>query len=62
MKVNLKCAKCRSEKFEVPARPNDNSKITCGKCGAVETYGKIMKTVSDQVAKDLQRQLGKMFK
>ena len=34
MKVTLKCAKCGSDKFEVPARPNNNSKVTCGKCGA----------------------------
>ncbi|AGN83346.1 MULTISPECIES: ECs_2282 family putative zinc-binding protein [Pseudomonas] len=62
MKVTLKCAKCGSDKFEVPARPNDNSKVTCGKCGAVETYGKLMKAVGDKVTKDLQRQLGKLFK
>lgn len=31
MTVNLKCAKCGSDKFEVQARPNDKSKITCGK-------------------------------
>ncbi|WP_413247405.1 MULTISPECIES: ECs_2282 family putative zinc-binding protein [Pseudomonas] len=62
MNVTLKCAKCGSDKFDIPSRPNNNSKITCGKCGAVETYGKLVKAVGDKVTKDLQRQLGKLFK
>ncbi|WP_435406100.1 ECs_2282 family putative zinc-binding protein [Pseudomonas siliginis] len=62
MKVSVKCKKCGSDKFEIPARPTNSSKITCGKCGAVETYGNVMKAVGDKVTEDLKRQLGKMFK
>jgi len=62
MKIALKCAKCGSDKFEVPSRPSNSSKVTCGKCGAVETYGKLMKAVGDQASKELQRQLGKLLK
>jgi predicted nucleic-acid-binding Zn-ribbon protein len=62
MKVSVKCKKCGSDQFDIPARPTDNSKITCGKCGTVETYGKIMEAVGDKVAEDLKRKLGKMFK
>ncbi|MGP0125299.1 ECs_2282 family putative zinc-binding protein [Pseudomonas bubulae] len=62
MKVSIKCKKCGSDQFEIPARPNDSSKVTCGKCGAVETYGKIIKAVGDKVTEDLKRKLGKMFK
>lgn len=62
MQVNVKCKKCGSEKFEMPARPTNSSKITCGKCGAVETYGNIVKAATDKVAEDLKRKLGKMFK
>lgn len=62
MKVSLKCKKCGSDQFEIPDRPTDSSKITCGKCGAVETYGKIMKQVGDQAAEAMKKQLGKLFK
>jgi len=62
MQVNVKCKKCGSDKFEIPSRPTNSTKITCGKCGAVETYGNIMKAVSDQVEKDLKRKLGNMLK
>ncbi|TDV53454.1 hypothetical protein EDF87_101542 [Pseudomonas helmanticensis] len=62
MKVSLKCKKCGSEKFEIPNQPTDCSKITCGKCGAVETYGKIIKQVGDQAAEAMKKQLEKLFK
>ena len=62
MKVTLKCKKCGSDQFEAPVRPNDNSKVTCRKCGAVETYGNIIKAVGDQAVKDIKRKLGKIFK
>ncbi|MDF9893447.1 ECs_2282 family putative zinc-binding protein [Pseudomonas donghuensis] len=62
MKVNVKCKSCGSDKFQIPPRPNNNSKVTCGKCGAVETYGNIMKAVGDKVTEDLKREFGKLFK
>lgn len=62
MKVSVKCKKCGSDQFEIPARPTNSSKITCGKCGAVETYGNVMQAVGDKVTEDLKRKLGKMFK
>ncbi|MBA1429085.1 ECs_2282 family putative zinc-binding protein [Pseudomonas orientalis] len=62
MKVSVKCKKCGSDQFEIPARPTNASRITCGKCGAVETYGNVMKAVGEKVAEDLKRKLGKMFK
>ncbi|MGE8120802.1 ECs_2282 family putative zinc-binding protein [Pseudomonas fulva] len=62
MQVNIECKKCGSDKFEIPARPTNSSKTTCDKCGAVETYGSIMKAATDKIAKDLKRKLGKMFK
>ncbi|MDU8417034.1 hypothetical protein RYA60_02035 [Pseudomonas syringae] len=62
MNVTLKCSKCGSDQLEAPSNLNDSSKITCRKCGRVETYGKVKKAIADKVAEDLKRKLGKIFK
>ncbi|WP_416350674.1 ECs_2282 family putative zinc-binding protein [Pseudomonas sp. AA4] len=62
MQVKLKCKKCGSDQLEAPPRPNDSSKITCRKCGAVETYGKVIKAVGDKAVEDIKREFGKLFK
>jgi len=62
MKANIKCKKCGGEQFEAPTRPNNSTKVTCSKCGAVDTYGNVVKAFNDQVVKDLKGKLGKLFK
>ncbi|WP_416340006.1 ECs_2282 family putative zinc-binding protein [Pseudomonas sp. BIC9C] len=46
----------------MPARPNNASKVTCSKCGAVDTYGKMFKRLEDKAVEDVKRKLGKIFK
>ncbi len=62
MKISIKCGKCGNDKFEMPPRPNNASKVTCSKCGAVETYGKVVKRLEDKAVEDVKRKLGKIFK
>jgi len=62
MKITIKCSKCSNDKFEMPTRPNNASKVTCSKCGHVETYGKLVKRLEDKAVEDVKRKLGKIFK
>ncbi|WP_160153323.1 hypothetical protein [Microbulbifer sp. ALW1] len=56
--ITLHCAKCRSEKFEIPRNPKPNDVITCGGCGAQAKYGAIrdaaLKQAKDLVAKQFR--------
>lgn len=62
MKISIKCGKCGNDKFEMPARPSNTTKVTCSKCGAVDTYGGMLKRIEDKVVKHIKRKLGDLPK
>ncbi|WP_420874925.1 ECs_2282 family putative zinc-binding protein [Pseudomonas grimontii] len=41
----------------MPARPSNATKVTCSKCGAVDTYGGMLKRIEDKVVKHIKRKL-----
>ncbi|KZX63194.1 hypothetical protein A3710_17250 [Stutzerimonas frequens] len=60
--VALKCGKCGSKQLQVEADPKDDSVVTCGGCGAVGTYGDVMRQGKAEIMKAMQRELSNMFK
>jgi uncharacterized Zn finger protein len=50
MRIELKCAACGSNNFELGDADTDNSVITCGECGhVVGTMGELKSKLAEEV-------------
>lgn len=62
IKINLKCSRCGSERFEIPSTRNDDDVITCAGCGSKGRYGDVVRSARAQAKEAIQNELKSAFK
>lgn len=60
--LRFQCAKCGSDKFEIPDDPKPDDTITCAGCGAQGRYGDIQSSARRQAKNAVEKVLGDIVK